>query len=34
MTWSYEGQANTFTAATKIATVNINLYANIFMANG
>jgi hypothetical protein len=34
MTWSYEGQANTFTEATKIATVNMNLYANIFMANG
>ena len=34
MTWSYEGQANTFAATTKIATININLYANIFMANG
>ena len=34
MTWSYEGQANTFTEITKIATVNMNLYANIFMANG
>jgi hypothetical protein len=34
MTWSYEGQANTFTEATKIATVNVNFFANIFMANG
>ena len=34
MTWSYEGQENSFTAATKIATVNINLYDNIFFANG
>ena len=34
MTWSYEGQANTFTAATKIATVNINLFSNIFIASG
>ena len=34
MSWSYEGQANTFTENTKIATVNTNLYANIFIANG
>jgi hypothetical protein len=33
MSWSYEGQANTFTENTKIATVNINLFANIFVAN-
>ena len=33
MSWSYDGQANTFAAATKIATVNINLYANIFVTN-
>ena len=34
MSWSYEGQANTFTADTKIATVNINLFSNIFIASG
>ena len=34
MTWSYEGQANTFTENTKIATVNINLFGNIFNASG
>ena len=34
MSWSYEGQANTFTENTKIATVNINLFGNIFNANG
>ncbi len=34
MTWSYEGQANTFTENTKIATVNMNLFANIFNASG
>ena len=34
MSWSYDGQANTFTAATKIATVNINLFGNIFNASG
>jgi hypothetical protein len=33
MTWSYEGQANTFTADSKIATLNMNLFANIFIAN-
>ena len=34
MSWSYEGQANTFTENTKIATVNINLFGNIFNASG
>jgi hypothetical protein len=34
MSWSYEGQANTFTADSKIATLNINLFANIFVASG
>ncbi len=34
MSWSYEGQANTFTVDTKIATVNINLFSNIFIASG
>ncbi len=34
MTWSYEGQANTFTADSKIATLNINLFANIYFASG
>jgi hypothetical protein len=34
MTWSYDGQANTFAADTKIANVNVNFFANIFMANG
>ena len=33
MSWSYEGQTNTFDANTKLATVNINLFANIFVAN-
>ena len=34
MSWSYEGQANTFTADSKIATLNINLFANIYFASG
>jgi len=34
MSWSYEGQANTFTITTKIATVNINFFGNIFVASG
>ena len=34
MTWSYESQENTFTVDTKIATLNMNLFANIFIANG
>ena len=34
MSWSYEGQANTFTENTKIATVNINPFGNIFNASG
>jgi len=33
MSWSYQGQDNIFTVDTKIATVNINLYANIFVTN-
>ena len=34
MSWSYEGQENTFTIDTKIATLNINLFANIYFASG
>ena len=34
MSWSFDGQANTFTADSKIATVNINLFSNIFIASG
>ena len=34
MSWSYEGQGNTITGTTKIATVNINLFGNIFNASG
>ena len=34
MSWSYDVQANTFTADTKIATVNVNSFSNIFIASG
>ena len=33
MSWSYEGQGNTLGAATKIPTLNVNFFANIFVAN-
>ena len=33
LTWSYESQENTFTIDTKIATLNMNLFAYIFIAN-
>ena len=33
LTWSYESQENTFTIDTKIATLNMNLFANIYIAN-
>ena len=34
MSWSYYGQTNNLTGNCLIATVNMNLFANIFMANG
>ncbi len=33
LTLSYESQENTFSNDTKIATLNMNLFANIFIAN-
>jgi hypothetical protein len=33
LTWTYTAQQNVFTAATKVASVYINIFANNYIAN-